>query len=58
MSVKIKVSYETEQELKTILSLLDPVVKKWSKQQKQGRYNRVYIKATIKKEQNNDERSI
>ncbi|WP_156476415.1 hypothetical protein [Clostridium sp. Marseille-P299] len=48
MSVNIKVSYETEQELKTILSLLDPVVIKWSKHQKQGRYNRVYIKARIK----------
>lgn len=55
MSVKIKVSYETEQELKTVLSLLDPVVKKWSKQQKQGQYNRVYIKAGIREGQNDVE---
>lgn len=44
MSVKIKVSYETEEELKRVLNLLDPAVKQWSKAaKKSGKYFRVYI---------------
>lgn len=48
MSVKIKVSYETEEELKKILELLDPVIKSWAKAtQKKGRFSRVYINAEL-----------
>lgn len=41
----IKVSYETDEELKSILTLLDPIIKGWNKaNQKSGKYERVYIK--------------
>ncbi len=44
MSVKIKVSYETEEELKRVLMLLDPVVKDWTRAaKKSGRFFRAYI---------------
>ena len=44
MSVKIKISYETEEELKKVLQLLDPVVKSWNRAaKKNGRFFRVYI---------------
>lgn len=44
MSVRIKVSYETEEELKRVLELLDPVVKSWTRAaKKKGRFFRVYI---------------
>ena len=44
MSVRIKVSYETEEELKKVLQLLDPVVKGWTKAaKKSGKFFRAYI---------------
>lgn len=44
MSVKIKVSYETESELRAVLNLLDPIVKGWNRaNEKKGKYQRVYI---------------
>lgn len=44
MSVKIKVSYETEEELKGVLLLLDPVIKNWSKaSKKNGKFFRAYV---------------
>lgn len=44
MSVKIKVSYETDEELKRVLMLLDPVIKSWAKAaEKSGRFFRAYI---------------
>lgn len=44
MSVRIKVSYETEEELRQVLLLLDPIVKSWTKAaKKNGRFFRVYI---------------
>lgn len=43
MSVKIKVSYETEGELKKVIRLLAPAVKSWTRAAKKGRYNRAYI---------------
>lgn len=44
MSAKIKVSYETEEELKRILLLLAPAVKSWAKAaKKKGRFFRAYI---------------
>ncbi len=50
MSVRIKVSYETEEELKRLLNILDPVVKNWSKAaKKRGRFFRVYITLDEKK---------
>ncbi|SHO46789.1 hypothetical protein [Anaerocolumna xylanovorans] len=51
MSMRITVSYETPEELKTVLALLDPVIKDWNKASKKaGQYNRVYIKTRIKEE--------
>ena len=45
MSVRIKVSYETEEELRSVLLLLDPVLKEWSKAaKKSGRFFRAYLK--------------
>lgn len=44
MSIRIKVSYEKEEELKRVLQLLDPVLKSWSKAaKKNGRFFRAYI---------------
>lgn len=43
MSVKIKVSYTTDQELHKIMQLLSPVVKSWKKQPAKGKYKRAYI---------------
>ncbi len=45
MSMRITLSYETQEELKIVLNLLDPVIKDWNKASKKtGQYNRVYIK--------------
>lgn len=50
MSVRIKVSYETEEELKRVLLLLDPVVKRWTRAaKKNGRFFRAYIILESKK---------
>ncbi len=44
MSVKIKISYETDEELKRVLMLLDPAVKSWTKAaKKSGKFFRAYI---------------
>lgn len=44
MSVRIKLSYETEGELKKVLQLLKPVLKSWTRAPKQsGRFLRAYI---------------
>ena len=44
MSVRIKISYETEEELKRVLSLLDPLLKSWSRAaRKSGKFFRVYV---------------
>ena len=43
-SVRIKISYETEEELRRVLLLLNPVVKDWTKAaKKSGRFFRAYI---------------
>ena len=50
MSVRIKVSYETEEELRRVLHLLDPVIKDWTKAaKKSGKYFRAYITLDNKK---------
>lgn len=44
MSVRIKISYETEEELRRVLLLLDPVIKSWTKAaKKSGKFFRAYI---------------
>ena len=47
MSVKIKISYEYDQELQELIKLLSPKIKRYKKADKQadkqGKYNRVYI---------------
>lgn len=44
MSVLIRISYQTPQELETILKLLHPAIKSAKiKQGQQGAYKRVYI---------------
>ncbi len=54
MSMRITVSYETQEELKTVLTLLDPVIKDWNKaSRKTGQYNRVYIKTRSREGQAN-----
>lgn len=50
VSVKIKISYETEEELKRVLMLLDPVVKNWTRAaKKSGKFFRAYITLDNKK---------
>lgn len=52
MSMIINVSYQTKEELDTVLRLLDPIIKDWHKASKRkGQYNRVYIKTNIKEGQ-------
>ena len=44
VSVRIKVSYETEEELRRVLLLLNPVLKGWTKAaKKSGRFFRAYL---------------
>lgn len=44
MSVRIKISYETETELKRVLQLLEPVVKSCNRAaKKSGKFFRAYI---------------
>lgn len=43
MSLKLKVSYENEEELQQVIDLLKPVMKQYKKASKQGKYNRAYI---------------
>lgn len=44
VSVRIKISYETEEELRRVLALLDPVVKDWTRAaKKSGKFFRAYI---------------
>lgn len=45
MSVRIRVSYEREQEIRGVLHLLSPVVKRVRIQPNKGRYKRAYIEA-------------
>lgn len=42
MSVKIKISYTTEEELAGVIRLLSPVVRNWKKQPANGKYKRAY----------------
>ncbi len=59
MSMIITVSYETQEELKTVLALLDPVIKDWNKATKKtGQYNRVYIKTKSREGQANGKRGL
>lgn len=44
MSVRIKISYETEPELKRVLLLLAPVIKDWRiSSKKSGKFLRAYV---------------
>nr|DAO28522.1 MAG TPA: hypothetical protein [Inoviridae sp.] len=43
MSVKIKVSYTTDQELQEIVSLLSPVMKNVKIKPQKGKFKRAYI---------------
>lgn len=42
MSVKIKVSYTTDEELEEVTRLLSSLVRKWKKQPAKGKYKRAY----------------
>ncbi|MFV0343444.1 MAG: hypothetical protein ACK5JH_11260 [Anaerocolumna sp.] len=49
MSMRITISYQTKEELKTALRLLDPIIKSQSKENKKnGRYYRVYLETKLK----------
>ena len=44
MSVKIKISYNTEEELAGVIRLLSPVIKSWkTSDNKEGRYKKAYV---------------
>lgn len=43
MSTKIKISYEHDQELQELLRILRPKIKRYKKEDKRGKYQRVYI---------------
>lgn len=43
ISAKIKVSYTEEQELQQIVKLLQPVIKKYKRADREDRFNRAYI---------------
>lgn len=46
MSVKVKVSYEHDDELSEIVRLLSPVLRNVKVQMKKGKYRRAYIMLT------------
>lgn len=46
MSVKVKVSYEHDDELSEIVRLLSPVLRNVKVQKKKGKYRRAYIMLT------------
>lgn len=49
MSVKIKVSYNTDQELAGVIRLLDPAVKDYKvSRNKEGRYKKAYIELEVR----------
>lgn len=43
MSVKLRVSYERPEELKRVLQLLHPDVKRWKAAGQTGRFKRAYV---------------
>ncbi|MDO4312380.1 MAG: hypothetical protein Q4C52_04795 [Eubacteriales bacterium] len=43
MSVKIKLSYNTDEELAGVIRLLSPALKSYKMQPPKGRYNRAYM---------------
>lgn len=42
MSVRIKISYEKEEELAAVLAVLKPLLKSWNRAKKNGRFFRAY----------------
>lgn len=42
MSVKIKISYTTDEELEEVIKPLSSLVKSWKKQPAKGKYKRAY----------------
>lgn len=42
MSVKIKLSYTTDEELEEVIKRLSSLVKSWKKQPAKGKYKRAY----------------
>lgn len=49
MSVRIKISYEKEEELAAVLAALKPVLKSWNRAKKNGRFFRAYAVLFIQK---------
>lgn len=49
MSVKIKISYNTNEELAEVIKLLSPVCQKVKRQPAKGKYKRAYILAEPRK---------
>ena len=43
MSIRIRVSYNTEEELAGVIRLLSPAVKSWKVKPQKGRYKLAYI---------------
>ena len=59
MSVKIKVSYQKEQELQIILQLLRPVIKSYkAADRQQGVYKRAYIEIKRARETSDKKEAI
>ena len=50
MSVKLRVSYERPEELRRILQLLHPDVKRWKAAGQTGRFKRAYVELREGKE--------
>ena len=53
MSVKIKVSYTTDQELQEIVSLLSPVMKNVKIKPQKGKFKRAYISQELEQNTKN-----
>lgn len=52
---KIKISYETQQELDRLIQILEPYILSFkTAKQKDGRYLKAYIKLKLKGESNNE----
>ena len=50
MSVKLKISYERPEELRRVLQLLHPDVKRWRAAGQTGRFKRAYVELREGKE--------
>ena len=58
MSVKIKISYTTDEELEEVTRPLSSLVKNWKKQPAKGKYKRAYGTLSVSEARTKHERGL